>query len=184
MVGIENRKTGAAANTEGIKKDAADLYWLALLLTGRSEISIDIATDTVASATESNPFFESWMGAWSRKIVISKALAAIREELAESARRTARERVDCIAARNSRVPEMSKAGVEEALLAIDAFPRAAVLLSIFEGIGTADAAILLDSDRSLVEKGRAIGLRELTANLAERDGAISGFAPLLLGAVN
>jgi DNA-directed RNA polymerase specialized sigma24 family protein len=60
----------------------------------------------------------------------------------------------------------TKTQIEQALLAVDLFPRAAVLLSIFEGMSIADAATILDADVTLVRKAQAIGLRELTNNLA------------------
>ena len=41
-----------------------------------------------------------------------------------------------------------------------------MLLSIFEGVSIADAATILDADITLVRKAQAIGLRELTNNLA------------------
>jgi hypothetical protein len=40
---------------------------------------------------------------------------------------------------------------------------------VFESIGIADAAILLDADAALIRKAQAIGLRELTANLADKN---------------
>ena len=53
-----------------------------------------------------------------------------------------------------------------ALLAIDLFPRATLLLLVFEGMQIADAATLLDTEPDLLKKAEAIGLRELTANIA------------------
>lgn len=63
-------------------------------------------------------------------------------------------------------PDTTKLQIGDALLAIDLFPRAAVLLSIFEGVRTAAAATLLAVDVTLVRKGQAIGVCELTSNLA------------------
>ena len=164
--------SGATAmNIEDVKNAAADLYWLAFLLTGRPDISIDIAVDTAVSQDNANPFFAAGMRAWSRRIVIAKALAAIRDELAESARRTELARVHPWAAPRgwSLSPDTTKIQIEEALLAIDVFPRAAVLLLIFEGVRIADAVTLLHVDANLVGKGQAIGLREFTTNLARKD---------------
>jgi DNA-directed RNA polymerase specialized sigma24 family protein len=163
-------------------KKAPDLYWLAYLLTGREDVSIDIAADT-ASQDPPNPFFGFWMNGWSRRIVIAKALEAIRPELAESRRRTERTRVG----RGTATPkdwslraDVTKSQIEEALLAIDVFPRAAVVLSVFEGVHTPDAATLLDADVDLVKKAQAIGLREFTANLAGRkQHRVGGFSPML-----
>ena len=65
-----------------------DLHWLAFLLTGRRDQSIDLAVETVAEFHTAQPFFTAWMEAWSRRVVIAKALTGIREELAASVRRT------------------------------------------------------------------------------------------------
>jgi hypothetical protein len=46
---------------EDTKKDASELYRLAFLLTGRPDISIDVASDTVVSQYEGNAFFSDWM---------------------------------------------------------------------------------------------------------------------------
>ncbi len=146
-------------------RDAADLYWLAYLLTGRHEISIDIVVETSASPD----FFAGWMRAWSRRIVISKALGSIRAELQESARRTEQARFKQSGAPNpewSPIAHTTKSRIEKALLAMDLFPRAAVLLSFFENVPIADLVPLLDADARLIRKAQAIGLRELTANLS------------------
>ena len=61
------------------------------------------------------------------------------------------------------------AELEKALLAIDLFPRSALLLRVFEGFGMADAATLLDANPALIRKAQAIGLCELTTNLAGKN---------------
>src|SRR5208282_5147637 len=113
-------------------EQAADLHWLAYLLTGRRDLSIEIAVDAVVSQNEATPYFASWMSGWSRRVVLSKALAAIRDEVAESARRTklaTLNRWDAVAPSGwSLNPGARKAEIEEALLGIDMFPRVAVLL--------------------------------------------------------
>jgi hypothetical protein len=146
----------------------ASLYWLAFLLTGQREASIDITAESVESS-EGNGFFSAWMLAWSRKVVIAKALAAIREELAASARRLESQRSRRCSSRPRRwalEPGATKAQIETALLAIDAFPRCALLLSIFEGLSIDDATVLLDGDRDLVQKAQVHAIQELTHNLA------------------
>jgi DNA-directed RNA polymerase specialized sigma24 family protein len=152
---------------QDISNNAASLYWLALLLTGHQDVSIDIASDTAVSGDSS--FFAAWMRSWQRRLVIAKAVAAVRDELADSARRTQLARLAGSAAppRNWTLkPGTTKAELERALLAIDRFPRAALLLLVFEGIRMADAAALLDAEPALIRKGQAIGLRLLTANLS------------------
>jgi len=172
----------AQAHLDSPEKGAADLYRLAFLLTERPEISIDIAVDA-ASQDGGDSFFDGWMRAWSRRIVISKALAAIRQQLADSARRTQQARMSrwALPPRSwSLPPDTSKPHIEEALLAIDLFPRAAVLLSVYEGVPVADTATLLDADVALVKKAVAIGVRELTAGLAgKKQRPALGFASVL-----
>jgi hypothetical protein len=156
---------------------AAELYWLAFLLTGHREASLDVAIETVDFQADfqdhANPFFSTWMLGWSRRVVFAKALAAIRDELAASERRTASKRAQksALSRRNWVLDrETTKLQLERALLAIDVFPRCALLLSVFEGMSLEDAAILLDADRRLVRKGLMAGLRELTRNLARMPG--------------
>jgi hypothetical protein len=160
-----------AKSADEIRKEAADLYWLAFLLTKRQDISIDIASDTAVSEDYESSAFSDWMRGWQRRLVIGRALTAIHDELADSARRTQLARLNgWVAPRNwSLSPDTTKADLEQALLAIDPFPRAALLLLVFEGVRIADAAILLDADPALVRKAQAIGLRELAANLAGND---------------
>jgi len=50
------------------------------------------------------------------------------------------------------------------------FPRASVLLLIFERVPLSDAAILLDAKPDLVCKAQAASVRELTINLARMQG--------------
>jgi DNA-directed RNA polymerase specialized sigma24 family protein len=169
---------------ENAMKDAAELYRLAFLLTGRSDVSIDIAADA-ASDSDGNTFFSGWMRAWSRRVVIAKAIATIGDDLAESARRTELARVHQPAvpprswslSANATPPQ-----IEEALLAIDLFPRAALLLLVFEGVRLADAVNLLDVDVKLVRKGQAIGLLEFTNNIARKtNNAVPGLSLALAG---
>jgi DNA-directed RNA polymerase specialized sigma24 family protein len=156
-----------ADNAEDIRKSVADLYWLAFLLTGRQDLSVEIASDAAVYAEDASSFAD-WMRGWQRRLVIGRALTAIHDELAGSARRTQLARVNRSAMpRNwSLSSNTSKADLQEALLLIDPFPRAALLLLVFEGMRMADAATLLDADPALVRKAQAIGLGELTANLA------------------
>ena len=55
------------------RKHVADLYWLAFLLTGREELSIEIAADTAVSGDYASPFFSNWMRGWQRRLVIGRA---------------------------------------------------------------------------------------------------------------
>src|SRR6185503_1301987 len=125
-------------------------------LTGHRERSLDVAIEALDFQLDfhddANPFFSTWLLAWSRRVFISKALAAIRDELAESARRTASKRAEnaALPPRNWTLDrDTTKTQLESALLAIDVFPRCALLLSVFEGMPLEDVAILLNADRDL-----------------------------------
>ena len=158
---------------EQANKRAADLYWLAFLLTGHRGLSVDAMLEAVGLPDDANPFFSAWMVAWSRRVFIAKALATIREELAASARRIASKRAERTALPPSNWTldrGTTKVRLESALLAIDVFPRCALLLSVFEGVSLEDVALLLDSERYLVRKAQMVGLRELTRNLARIQG--------------
>ena len=152
---------------------AMDLHWLATLLTGSREVAADVAVQAIESARDETSFFSNWMSAWSRRLVIARALTAIREELGASARRT-----ELRSEKGSAIPPRSwmlarqttKSDLERALLSIDLFPRAAVLLLLFEGVPLQDAAVLLDAEPGLVRKGQAAGVVELTSALARIQG--------------
>jgi len=154
-------------------KRVADLYWLAFLLTGHRRLSVDATLGAAGFPDDANPFFSAWMVAWSRRVFIAKALATIRNELAASARRTASKGAEKIALppRNWTLDrDTTKVQLESALLTIDVFPRCALVLSVFEGVSLEDVALLLDSERDLVRKAQMVGLRELTRNLARKQG--------------
>lgn len=157
---------------------AADLHWLAFLLTGHREQSVDLAIEAVMSESTdfragASPFFSNWLLGWSRRVVIAKALAAVRGELGRSARG-----MESTASKKRALPPRSwapsqdatKVQLERALLAIEVFPRCAVVLSVLERMSLEDAAILLDADQDSVRKARMVGLHELTRNLAEMQG--------------
>jgi hypothetical protein len=156
---------------------ATDLQWLAFLLTGRREIAFDVTAQEIDLADGRNGFFSTWMVSWSRRLVIARALAAVSEDLARSAQRTALRHTE-----NSAFPPPSwvldagttKSDLERALLSIDLFPRAAVLLLVFERVPLKDAVILLNSEADFVEKAMAVGVRDLTINLARTQGWITG----------
>jgi DNA-directed RNA polymerase specialized sigma24 family protein len=166
--------TETVKNQDDSRTDVADLYRLAFLLTERQDLSIEIASDTAVSEDHASPFFSEWMRSWQRRLVIGRAMTAIHDKLADSARRTQLARFNGSARgsaappRNwSLSPDTTKAELEKALLSIDLFPRAVLLLLVFEGLRMADAATLLDADPALIRTAQAIGLRELTANLAK-----------------
>ena len=146
-----------------------DLYKLAYFLTGKCEAGLDATLEAVDSGGD---FFSGWITAWSRRVVISKALAGMRAELAASARRTSlRWTTTDLPSRDWTLRNgTSAAEFAGAIMAIDLFPRCALLLSIFERVSVEDVATLLDATPELVRKGQAIGLQELTVNLARAQG--------------
>ena len=70
----------------------------------------------------------------------------------------------------------TKEQLERAMLGIDVLPRAALLLSIFEGVSVEDAAVLLDVPPELVVKARTLGLADLTARLARHSARHTSIA--------
>ncbi len=152
---------------------AADLHWLATLLTGCPETAVDVTVQVIDSAGDEKGFFSNWMSAWARRLVIAKALAAVGKELAASACRTALggEKHSALPPRSWVLEEgTTKSDLERALLSVDVFPRAAVLLLLFEGVPLVDAAVLLDAEPDLIRKGQAVGMVELTSKLARMQG--------------
>ena len=71
-----------------------------------------------------------------------------------------------------RDPDTTSTELEQALLAIDVFPRCALLLTVYEGLSQDVAAILMDTSQELVRKAQILGLWELTRNLAKLQGWI------------
>ena len=132
---------------------------------------MDAVADAMDRSDGGNPFFRNWMISWSRKLVIAKALGAVEGEMAASVRRTRERHCPRPAEMPDRGwsldPAAGKAELECALLAIDIFPRCALLLTVFEKVSLDDAASLLNAGRDLVRTAKAIGLVELTWKLAQ-----------------
>ncbi|PWU09181.1 MAG: hypothetical protein C5B51_06600 [Terriglobia bacterium] len=158
---------------EQARQNVADLHWLATLLTGCRETATEVTFQALAREADEDTFFSTWMHAWSRKLVIAKALAAVRDDLDRSASRMElrrAEKYDLPPRSWTLLGEITKSDLERALLQIDVFPRAAVLLLLLERLPLQDAAVLLDSEPDLVRKALALGARELTINLAGMQG--------------
>lgn len=157
----DNQGTSRTGLPEGARCYTASLYRLAFLLTGNAGQSEDVVLEVIDAE------------AGSRSAAIAKALAVIRSDLAWSVRQTETARVE------EAIPvggdwrlddRTTRDNVEKALLGIDLFPRCVVVLSVFEGIPQGDVAVLLDTGVDAVRKGQAIGLQQLTANLARNQG--------------
>ena len=159
---------------EQARPTRANLHWLAMLLTGCSEIAAKVTAEAVPWRGNENLFFSNWMSAWSRRLVIAKALAAVRHDLAASVRQMAlrpNEKHPELPARPWRLDRgAGKKDLQRALLAMDMFPRAAVLLLLFERVPLTDASVLLGAQPDLVRKAQAVGVVELTTHLARMQG--------------
>lgn len=142
---------------------AASHYRLAWLLTGEREASVDATLDALDAGPDPHASFAHWMSAWSRRLMIARVLTGIRGKLAQSARRTASIKVRCpeFPAGVLVGRETTAIQLERALLAVDLFPRCALVLTHFERISVEDASILLDATTSLVRKARTVGWLQL-----------------------
>ena len=155
----------------------SELYWLAFLLTGDQQQSVQAFTNALDAEDGANPFFRSWMVSWARRLVIASALRVIASQLRESVRRVELSRFKDLVCPDGPPPAtwtgfqgLTKPEVERAVLAIDLFPRCALLLTVFERLSVQDTAVLLGAEEALVRKAQGLGLIELTRNIARGRG--------------
>jgi hypothetical protein len=161
----------------------ADLYWVAYLLTGNRDLSVQAAEQSLEFDDVGNPFFDSWIVGWSRKLFIARILESVKPELHASMLRLRSVRLQNPGRSpgNASISRFTgKAKLEEALLQIDIFPRCAVVLRVFEQLPLEDAAVLLDADQAVVAAAHASGLLELVGNLTAERGCChrSAYAPV------
>jgi hypothetical protein len=132
------------------------LYWLALILTGCEAISVNVTAEVLS--TKSGNL---------RRAVVAQSVAAKESEL-----RWARDRYQRQAEYGleselrmglDTMPEFFE--VRDALLAVDLFPRHALLLTVFEGFSVRDAARCLDANEQSIRDGRGDGLVALAQNM-------------------
>lgn len=151
------------------RDNMAELYWLAYLLTGDRERSVQAYTGALNSE-EPAPALQRFMSAWARRLVIVAALGTIRRQLRESELRTRPATSGELAglARSSSVDRtgFTKQELEEALLALDVFVRCAVILTVFERLPVTEVAALLGADENTVKSAQARGVTEMTWRLA------------------
>ena len=156
------------------QEHCSELYWLALLLTGDREWSIQAFTKALDLEHEGNA---ADLVSEVRRLVILASLDAIRAELRESALRTERSPAQdssdlaALASHPNHRRRWTRSNFEQAVLAIDAFPRCALLLTVFEKLPIEDAALLLNADEALVRVAQGLGLTDLARNtlLGERN---------------
>jgi len=156
---------------EIFEKNSSELYSLAFLLTGNADRGVE-AFNRALDGDEENPGFGEFMTAWARKLIIVEALGTIRTELRASKQRVARSTDDEIGsdAKWQRRPYIGREEFEEAVISIDAFPRCAMLLTIFEGMSIQAASVLLNESEVLTRKAQQIGIIQLTRHLVGDDG--------------
>ena len=119
---------------EMFEKHSLELYWLTYLLTGNADQGLQAFDRALDFAKNENPAFEGFMQSWSRKLIVMEALGTIRKDLQASIARTAKQTVEAQGRLQIAKPEIGKDAFEGAVIAIDAFPRCAMLLTIFEGM--------------------------------------------------
>ena len=69
---------------------SSELYWLAYLLTGNEDRSVQAFTRALDLEEETNLAFDGFMNQWARKLIIVAALGAIETDLRRSQARVAR----------------------------------------------------------------------------------------------
>ena len=172
---MESKTTSQPSVVQAFLDLGSELVWLAFLLTGDMSLSGDVVGEALDACDQRDPtipFFEQWVSAWCRNLVIARALDEVRVALTASACRVSLRvqnstyRVQLPSPAWSAGREVSRAQFEEALLAIDIFPRCSLLLRIFEKIPVEDVALRLNADKELVESATAIALNELALNIA------------------
>ena len=168
--GSENE--AQAALFKVFEEHQAELYWLAFLLTGDREHSAEAVTRAL-DFKDGNRTFHGFMVSWARKLVIAEVLAAIDSELRESALRLqASDPAEPASlpspgwVRVEHARPITTQEFERAVLALDVFPRCAVLLTVFERLSIQESTLLLNADRELVTRAQHRGLIELTRNIA------------------
>jgi len=147
----------------------ADLYWLAYLITGDRERSVEAFTGALNSEAHP-PALQQFMRSWARRLVIVAALGTIQRPLRESAVRTRKatqEELRGLARLASAdLAGLTKRDIEEVLLAMDVFQRCAVILTLLEGLPVKEAADLLNVEQDTVKAALARGVAEMTWRMA------------------
>jgi DNA-directed RNA polymerase specialized sigma24 family protein len=88
---MRRQKSAKAENAvyQLFEEHSSELYWLAFLLTGDREQSVQAFTRAFELEDGANPVFRQFMVSWARKLVVAASLATIETELRESACRIA-----------------------------------------------------------------------------------------------
>ena len=138
------------------KSVVAGLYWLAFILTGSEDISVNVTADVLSRAS----------GNQRRAIVIQSVAAQEGELRLASDGYRPHSDDDCGSepgAELDALPDFFE--VRDALLAIDIFARHALVLTVFEGFSARDAARCLGSNEQSICDARGDGLIALARNM-------------------
>ena len=152
----------------------SSLCWLAFLVTENWRLSVEVVSSVLDPDDLYESFLRQGMILTSRRCVAAAAISRIRAELPASAHRTARAAaMGCalskpFSADSSAGLRLTKPALQQGLLAIDIFPRCALLLIVFEGLSIGEAALLLEENEALVRNALGFALIQLTRNLKRR----------------
>jgi hypothetical protein len=171
----KTQNTNATGNAD--IKQGHRLLSLFFLLTGGKDLRIEAATKAEDADDSTSPFFDFWMTAWARKLVIARALQSVQPQISVSIDRYKQlSGSTSIRARSlpspcwSAAQEVTRAHLQRALLAIDVFPRCALILLVFEGMPIDDVALLLRADKKLIKSAEVTALTEFARNIAMEQG--------------
>jgi DNA-directed RNA polymerase specialized sigma24 family protein len=149
---------------EQAQTQALTLYRLAFLLTGKEDVSADAAIEAIGLANDGESSSPNRPGT-KRRMVIERALAAVRSELRVSSAQQTSHQADFGAHVILPISGLSWTQVECALLGIAAFPRCALVLRVLEGLSLSETAALLGVDAERIREAQVAGLRALTGSL-------------------
>jgi hypothetical protein len=157
---------------EIFEEKSSELYSLAFLLTGNADRSVEAFNRALDFEEPENPVFGDFMNSWARKLIVVEALGTMRTELRLSRQRVSRAAEDEVGSEPKwkRRAYIGREEFDEAVIAIDALPRCAMLLTIFEGMSIKAASVLLNEDVALTRKAQQMGIVQLTRNLAGDGG--------------
>ena len=140
-----------------VEEFGQDLCWLAYLITGDWDQGIEaVVTVLCSEGSEHQLSADS-----ARRPVVAAAVGVVGPELRKSASRAAQTAEKELVLTGLSTQVSTRQELQRGLLAIDVFPRCALLLTVLEGWSIEDAALLLDVDEALVLHARNLGLIQL-----------------------
>ena len=154
-----------------LERSGVRLCALAYMITGDWDLGIDAVARFLDAGLKNDALSEAPPLCAARRLVAAAAVAAILPQLRKSAARIAgmtadlEEWLEPATDMPKRRPP-TRADVEQALLAIDGFPRVVLLLTILEGFSIADAGRLLKANDRLIRHAQMIALVALTRHLS------------------